>query len=198
MTLSLSETEFPVYLRFGRAMGDEELMRFSLENEPLRVEREANGELIVMSPSGSGGGSLEARVLIALGVWAELDGRGTVFSPSAGFRLPDTSVRAADAAWMSMELWNALSVDQQESFAPVCPEFVIEVRSKSDSLPPLERKVTQWIANGAEVAWLIDPQRRVVAIYRPGCEVEMHEDPSSVRGDGPVRGFELVMARVWG
>ncbi len=198
MNLSLSESEFPVHLRFDRVMTDEELMRFSSENEPLRMEREPNGELVVMSPSGSGGGSTELYVGIQLGNWADSDGRGKVFGPNAGFTLQDTSVRAADASWVGLDQWNALTADQQESYAPLCPEFVIEVRSKSDRLASLERKMLQWIGNGAEVAWLIDPQRRVVAIYRPGCEVEVHEDPSSVRGDGPVRGFELVMARVWG
>lgn len=198
MNLSLSELEFPIYFRLDRALTDEELMQFSAENEPLRVEREPNGEIIGTSPGGSGGGFLEAQVLGDLVIWARLDGRGIVFSPSAGFALADSSVRAADAAWVSLVRWDALTPDQQESYAPICPEFVIEVRSRSDGVAALERKMEQWVRNGAQLAWMIDPQRRVVAVYRPGGEVEVHEDPSSVHGDGPVRGFELVMARVWG
>ncbi len=198
MKLALNDVEFPVRLRFDRPMADDEFMRFSGENELVRMEREANGEIIVMSPTGSDGGSTELEVGIELGIWARGDGRGKAFGPSAGFTLPDTSVRAADAAWVSWERWNALSVDQQKGFAPVCPEFVIEVRSETDRLAALEAKMGLWISNGAEVAWLIDLKRRVVTIYRPGEEPEVHEDPSSVRGDGPVRGFELVMARIWG
>jgi Uma2 family endonuclease len=198
MKLALNEVEFPVRLRFDRPMTDEELMRFSGENELVRIERDANGELIVMSPTGSDGGSTELEVGIELGIWGRADGRGKVFGPSSGFTLPDTSVRAADAAWVSWVRWNALSADQQKGFAPVCPEFVIEIRSETDRLAPLEAKMLQWIGNGAEVAWLIDPERRVVGIYRPGDEPEVHQDPSSVQGSGPVAGFELVMARIWG
>jgi Uma2 family endonuclease len=198
MNLSLSETELPVRLRFDRPMTGEELMRFSSENEPVKVEREPNGELIVMSPSGSEDGSAEADILVDLGTWARRDGRGRVFSSSAGFTLPDTSVRAADAAWMSWGRRNALPREQHKGFAPVCPEFVIEVRSETDRLAALEAKMARWIGNGAELAWLIDPKRRAVAVYRPGDESEVHQDPSSVQGTGPVAAFELVMAGIWG
>jgi Uma2 family endonuclease len=107
-------------------------------------------------------------------------------------------VRAADAAWILLERWNALTDAQRHSFSPICPEFVIEVRSAKDRLPLLHNRMEEWIANGVELAWLIDPQRKVVGVYRPSEAVEVHEDPTSVQGDGPVRGFELVMARVWG
>jgi Uma2 family endonuclease len=99
---------------------------------------------------------------------------------------------------MSRERWNALAPKERKRFGHVTPEFVIELRSESDALAALQEKMTTWIANGVELAWLIDPKRRVVEVYRPGESAEIHQNPTSVQGSGPVRGFELVMARVWG
>jgi Uma2 family endonuclease len=107
-------------------------------------------------------------------------------------------LRSADAAWIALSRWNPLPEAQKRSYAPICPDFVIEVRSGSDRLAASREKMEMWIANGAELGWLIDPERRVVEVYRPGESVEVFEDPTSVRGTGPVRGFELVMGRVWG
>ena len=192
------EVELPVRIRPEHPMTDEELMRFCAANDPLRVERDANGELIVMSPSGSEGGGIETDVATELNIWARQDGRGKVFGSNAGFRLPDGSVRAADAHWVSWERWNALTEADRKSFAPICPEFVIEVRSESDRLAELQAKMRMWIANGAEVAWLIDPSRKTVEVYRPGREAEVLEGGSAVEGDGPVAGFVLELGRVWG
>jgi Uma2 family endonuclease len=197
MSLSLSEIDPPVRIRQERPMTDDEFMRFCAANEPKRFERDANGEIIVMSPTGTGGSGIESEVNLELGIWARADGRGRVFGPSAGFKLQDGSVRAADAAWVSWRLWNALSLEEQEGFAPLCPEFVVEIRSKSDRLPPLQAKMDQWIANGAEVAWLIDPIEKAITVYRPGTEPELHANPTSVQGTGPVAGFELVLSRIW-
>jgi Uma2 family endonuclease len=198
MNLAFEEGVEPVRVRLDRAMTDEELLRFCAVNEPARVERDANGELIVMSPDFPAGGAVEGDVYLELGVWARQDGRGKTFGSNSGFTLPDSSVRAADAAWVRWERWKALSEEQLNSFTALCPEFVIEVRSQTDRLTPSREKMQSWISNGAELAWLIDPQRRVVEVYRPGEPVEVFEDPTSVQGTGPVQGFELVMARVWG
>jgi Uma2 family endonuclease len=197
MILAFSEDAMPVRISFERPLSDEALMRFSAANEWLRVERDVNGELIVMSPVGSEGSATELDVAVELALWARRDVRGKAFGSTAGFTMPDTSVRAADAAWVSFLRWNALTREEQQGYAPICPEFVIEVRSKSDRLKILQAKMEMWIANGAEVAWLIDPQRKVVEIYRPGDSPEVLHEPSSVQGTGPVAGFELVMARVW-
>ena len=97
-----------------------------------------------------------------------------------------------------MKRWNRLSRKQKQSYAPICPEFVIEVRSKTDRLKELRAKMAMWIANGAELAWLIEPKARRVTIFRPEQEPEIYEDPTSVQGTGPVAGFELVMERIWG
>jgi Uma2 family endonuclease len=198
MSLALNEIELPFRLRTDTPMSDEEFMRFCAANEPTRFERDANGEIVVMSPTGAEGGSVELDAGAELRDWARKDGRGKTFGPNAGFRLADSSVRAADAAWVTLTKWDALTVAQQKGFAPLCAEFVIEVRSETDRLRPLEEKMEQWTANGAELGWLIDPIEKAVTIYRAGERPEQHVDPSSVKGTGCVAGFELVMARVWG
>ena len=198
MNLVLEHIELPIRIRMGRNLTDDELLEFCLANEPARVERDANGELIVMSPNFSDGGAVEGDVYLELGVWARQDGRGKTFGPNSGFTLPDGSMRAADAAWIAWERWNAMTDAQRHSYAPICPEFVIEVRSAKDRLPALQLRMLEWIANGAELAWLIDPKTRVVEVYRRDDEVEVHQNPTSVQGTGPMRGFELVVARVWG
>jgi Uma2 family endonuclease len=198
MNFALHEIELPVRLRMERRMNDAELLDFCSANEPLQVERDSNGDLILMSPAHSDGGSMEIDIATELNLWARVDGRGKVFGSAAGFTLPDTSMRAPDAAWILLERWNALTEQQRKhSFAPICPEFVIELRSDTDRLNTVREKMQMWIANGAELAWLIDPERKVVEVYRPGDAVEIHENPSSVQGSGPVSGFELILARIW-
>ena len=198
MQFALSNLELPARIRLERPLTDEELMRFCSENELLRVERDANGELIVMSPSGSEGGGAETDVTVELSLWARQDGRGKVFGSNAGFTLPDGSVRAANAHWVSWHRWNALTPSDQKRFAPICPEFVIEVRSESDRLPELQAKMRMWLLNGADLGWLIDPSRKTVEVYRPGREAEVLQGGSAVEGDGPVAGFVLELGKVWG
>jgi Uma2 family endonuclease len=180
-------------------MSDLEFMRFSGENDPFRMEREPSGEILIMTPAGSKTGLINGRIFEALSVWAREDGRGLAFDSGTGFKLPNGAVRSPDAAWVQKESWNALTEAEQESYAPLCPGFVIELPSPSDRIKDAKKKMTdEWIANGAELAWLIEPKTRRVTIYRPGQEVEVREDPSSVQGTGCVAGFELVMERVWG
>jgi Uma2 family endonuclease len=179
-------------------MTDEELLRFCAENDPYRVERDSNGELILMSPAGLDGGGVEGDVFGDLLIWARQDGRGKAYGSNAGVTLADGSMRAADACWISWPRLNELDAGERKRFARVCPEFVIEVRSESDRLKPLQEKMEMWIANGAELAWLVDPQRKVVEIYRPGREPEVLEGGSMVEGEGPVAGFVLELGRIWG
>ena len=197
MNLALAEFQLPIRISRERPISDEELLRLSEASSPLRLERDANGELIVMSPTGTGGGRIETRVIVDLGNWAREDGRGEAFGSNTGVKLPDGSVRAADAAWVSLLRLNSLSEAELKGYAPICPEFVIEVRSESDKLAELQAKMELWITNGAEVGWLIDPIEKAVTIYRVGEEAECLVGPTSVQGSGPVAGFELVMARVW-
>jgi len=197
MNLALTDTGLPVRLRFERPMTDEELMRFCAVNDDLRVEREPNGEILVMTPANIKTSSMNSRINRLLDEWAEADGRGIVSGPDGGYTLPDGSMRAPDAAWVANRRWQALSKEDQGRFAPICPDFVIELRSPSDKLPQARVKMEQWIANGAEVAWLIDPIEKAVTIYRPGEQPEVLAQPTSVQGTGPIAGFELVLARIW-
>jgi len=198
MNLSLAEIELPIRVRPESPMTDAEFLRFCAANEPLRIERDANGEIVVMTPTWTEGAGRESDAGIELAIWARQDGRGRYYGPSAAFTLPDGSLRGAGAHWVSWARWNALTRERQKGFARICPDFLIEVRSETDRLRPLQDKMKMWIVNGAELVWLIDPQERAVTIYRPGQEPEHLVDPTSVQGDGPVAGFELVMARIWG
>jgi len=198
MNVALPEMDQSVRLRFQRPMTDEELMRFCAANEMVRVERDANGELILMSPTGTGTGRINSELNFQLAAWARETNSGVTFDSNAGFTLPDGSMRSPDAAWIAWPRWNALTKEEQERFAPICPEFVIELRSPSDSLPELQAKMRLWVANGAEVAWLVDPARKTVEVYRPGREAEVVAGGSAVEGAGPVAGFVLELGRVWG
>jgi Uma2 family endonuclease len=198
MNLALAEAQLPVRLRFESPMTDDQLLHFCAVNDVWQIEREANGEIVVMTPAGFGSSNRNIRVSRLLDEWAEADGRGAATGPDGGYVLPDGSMRSPDAAWTSFRRLETAGGRDQEGFAPICPDFVIELRSPSDRLAPVEAKMEMWIANGAQVAWLIDPRRKVVAIYRPGESPEVLHEPSSVQGTGPVAGFELVMARVWG
>jgi Uma2 family endonuclease len=197
MSLALNEIEPPIRLRPDTPMSDDEFMRFCAANEPMRFEREPNGEILVMTPSGSRTSRINSQITYLLTAWAQEDARGVSFDSNGGFCLPDGSVRAADAAWVALHRWQALTEEEQSGFAPICPDFVIELRSPSDKLPDLQAKMDQWIANGAELAWLIDPIEKSVTVYRPGQDPEHLAHPTSVQGTGPIAGFELVLSRIW-
>ena len=189
--------DLPVRLRPERPMTDEQIMRFCADNETLRIEREADGELILISPAGSGTSYRNLDLTRQLGNFAAETGCGIAFDSSGGFSLPDGSMRNPDAALISWPRWNQLSRTDQERFAPICPEFIVELRSPSDALPELQAKMRLWIANGAELAWLIDPTRKAVEIYRTGREAELLAGGSSVEGEGPVAGFVLELRVIW-
>jgi Uma2 family endonuclease len=182
----------------GRKMSDEEFERFCLENPDLRIERDRNLEISIVSPNTPFSSAQELEILRQLSNWNFENKRGIVFSPSAGFTLPDNSILSPDASWMSNEKWNNLSQDEKEKFSHVCPEFVIEVRSKSDSLNELKTKMDVWIRNGAQLGWLIDPKRKSCWVYRPGLDVEeVNGEKTTLSGEWPVDGFDLDLKYVF-
>ncbi|HEX3660783.1 MAG TPA: Uma2 family endonuclease [Acidobacteriaceae bacterium] len=193
----LRSVSFPLILRPSRPLNDDQLLEFCAANDSLRIERNAAGELIVMTPAGGTTSNLEGYLFRELDLFVEREGRGVAFNSNGGFSLRDGSVRAPDAAWVSSENWNRLSREERAKFLPFCPEFVIELRSPSDSLSDLEQKMADWLANGAQLAWLIDPQRKLAVIYRPGQEPETRLQPEFLHGEGPVAGFALKMQRLW-
>ena len=197
MTFTLAGMRPPFRFRPKTPMSDEDLIRFCAANDIARVEREVDGEILVMSPAGNRTGRRNAAIISALDTWAQKDGRGYVFDSSTGFTLPDGSMRSPDAAWIEASRWNALSRADQNRFSPICPDFLIELRSQSDDPAALEGKMERWIANGAKLAWLIDPEQGVVGIYRPDTATEILQRPHSIQGSGVVHGFTLDLRRVW-
>ena len=197
MNSALAGKRPPFRFRPETPMSDEDLMRFCAANDITRVEREVDGEILVMSPAGNRTGRRNAAIISALDTWAHRDGRGYVFDSSTGFSLPDGSVRSPDAAWIESSRWDALSSADQNRFSPICPDFLIELRSQSDDLARLEDKMKMWLVNGAKLAWLIDPERKIVTVYRSNNTVEIRQRPDAVQGSEPILGFSLSMARIW-
>lgn len=176
-------------------MSDEEFLRFCLENPDLRIERNSNLEIQIMSPVSSLSGFYSGEVYGQLRDWNKKYKKGIVFDSSAGFTLPDRSVLSPDASWLSNDLWRGLTGDEKNRFAPVCLEFVIEVRSKSDSIDDLKRKMKVWITNGAYAGWLIDPESEAFYVFRQNKHEEKIEGFDKViKGEGPVEGFELDLS----
>ena len=174
-----------------------EFYEFCQVNPELRIERSAKGEVIIMSPAFSDSGNRNFNLAVQLGVWAEKDGTGIGFDSSAGFTLPNGATRAPDVAWIKADRWDELAEAEKASFAPLCPDFVIELRSASDSLITLQAKLQEYIENGAVLGWLIDLKQRQVHIYRPNQAIEILENPEAVTGDPELPGFILKMAKVW-
>jgi Uma2 family endonuclease len=155
---------------------DEELLRLSERNPGYQFERTADGRLVV-SPTGSKSDWRSVEIAYQLRRWSEQVGLGVVFGSSAGFRLPDRSVLSPDASWVRRERWEALSPEEQEGFAPLCPDAVFEIRSASQTPQELREKMRAYLRNGARIGILIDPYARAVEVYRPAGEPERHEDP---------------------
>ena len=178
-------------------MTDEEFLRFCLENPDLRIERNSNLEVVVMSPVTTKSGNHSGEVFRQLSNWAVANKQGLAFDSSAGFTLPDRSVLSPDASWISNEKWNKLSEQDKDRFAPVCPKFVVEVRSKSDDQDDLKNKMRVWIKNGCTLGWLIDPREKRSFIFRPGRpEEEIRGFNGKIVGQDPVSGFELDLSLI--
>jgi Uma2 family endonuclease len=195
--IDLLDLELPITLSPNARVSDEELMRFSRQNKPFKIERNKEGDLTIMTPVGGIGSTHEQYVTGTLFAWTGQDGRGIDFSPSVGFNLPDGSCLQPDASWVALERWNALTLKQQTGFPPLCPDFVVEVRSQSDPRRVLEAKMQTWLDNGAKLAWLVDPIAASVTIYRPGQAPQTLDRPETVKGESPVDGFELRCTRLW-
>jgi len=174
---------------------DEEFFKFCAENRGLRIERNNKLEIVIMSPTSSFSGRINAEVIRQLSNWNAACRLGEVFDSSTGFCLPDRSVFSPDAAWVSNEKWRSLTEEQKNSFAPVCPEFVIEIRSKSDYVNELLEKINSWIENGANLVWLIDPIDKKVYFVYPDRERKIHVGfDRKINGEEPVSGFELDLS----
>ncbi|OBQ35951.1 MAG: hypothetical protein AN487_14315 [Anabaena sp. CRKS33] len=175
----------------------EQFLDLALANRDLQLERNATGELIIMPPTGSYTGKINFDIAGQLWFWNRQTKLGEAFDSSTGFHLPNGSDRSPDAAWIKQEKWDTLSLEQKESFAPICPDFVLELRSKTDSLEKLQSKMREYIENGASLGWLIDQKNQRVEIYRPGKDVEILEHPTSLSGENILPGFILDLTELW-
>jgi Uma2 family endonuclease len=191
-------TALVVNLRPTIDLTDEQFFQLCQHNPELRFERTATGELIIMSPTGGETGKRNFSLTTQLGVWAERDGSGVGFDSSTGFKLPNGANRSPDAAWILKDRWNALTPEQKSKFPPIAPDFVIELRSKTDSLETLEAKMQEYMENGVQLGWLLDPQMPQAKIYRPGRSVETVLSPATLSGEDVLPGFVLDVNRVFG
>ncbi len=189
----------PVVLRMRPAveMSDDELLVFCGQNKDLRIERTAEGDLEVMPPTGGETGNRNVKLTARLEVWTEQDDTGAAFDSSTGFVLPNGAVRAPDVAWVRRERLAELTTEQKRKFIPLCPDFVIELRSPTDSLTLIQAKMREYLENGARLGWLIDPEERKVHVYQPNESVQVLEDFGEISGDPVLPGFALDLRRVW-
>jgi Uma2 family endonuclease len=166
-------------------------------NPDAKLERSATGELIIMAPTGGETGNQNRRVTQNLGNWTDADNSGLAFDSSTMFQLPNGAYRSPDAAWVSLERLQQLSAEERKGFPPLCPDFVIELRSPSDSLKSVQDKMQEYLSNGARLGWLINPQRKQVEIYRLGQPVKVLDRPMSLSGEDVLPGFVLDLSRIW-
>jgi len=198
-TLLVQATSAPLMidLPWIMPMTEEQFYEFCLANRDLRIERSASGEVIVMPPAFSDTGNRNFNIALQLGSWSELDGTGLGFDSSAGFTLPNGAIRSPDAAWIKLERWNALTEKQKASFAPICPDFVIELMSPSDNIETARKKMQEYLDNGTRLGWLINRKTREVEIYRQGQAVEIFTNPESLSGENILSQFVLELDNIW-
>lgn len=178
-------------------MTPQEYEAFCAANPDLRIERESSGEVTIMAPASGPSSEANGEITTQLRLWTKHDRTGKCYDSSGGFDLPNGANRSPDAAWVRKDRYYAIPAHLRTGFLPLCPDFVIELRSQSDRLPKLHAKMREYIENGAQLGWLIDPTTKRVWVYRPGRAVEVLEDPATISGDPELPGFTLHLAPVW-
>ena len=187
-----------VRLRPAMRLTDKQLVQFCQDNSELRIEQTAEGELIIMPPAFSESSHQNFRLYEPFILWKNRKGAGgQFFDSSGGFRLPNKAMRSPDVSWVAQERLDKMTTKDWQSFMPLCPDFVVELRSRTDRLPKLKEKMAEYLANGARLGWLIDPLEKQVFVYRPDAPVEHLRDPATLSGEPVLAGFTLDLARVW-
>jgi Uma2 family endonuclease len=166
-------------------------------NRDLRIERNARGELLIMPPAGGRTSERNAEITMQLRIWAKRDGTGVSFDSSGGFVLPNDAVRSPDAAWIRQSRLESVTAEQRKKFIPLCPDFVLELRSPTDPLGILQSKMQEYLDNGAQLGWLIDPETQRVYVYRPASPVECLDKPDLLTGDPVLAEFFLNLREIW-
>ncbi|EAW37123.1 Uma2 family endonuclease [Lyngbya sp. PCC 8106] len=175
---------------------DEKFFQLCQNNRDLKFERNSNGDLIIMSPTGGETGSYNAGLTAQLWLWNQEHKLGKVFDSSTGFKLPNGADRSPDAAWITLERWESLTAEQCKKFIPLCPDFCIELRSASDRLNKIQEKMQEYIDNGLRLGWLINPIDKSVEIYHQNQEVQVLESPTTLSGEDVLPGFILNIQEI--
>lgn len=185
-------TSEPIILSLKNVrLSDEQFYQLCQDNENWELERTAKGELVIMPPVGGVSGNRESNLNADVVIWNRQTQLGRVFSSSTIFHLPNGGDRSPDVAWVTNERWQSLTPEEQEKFPPLCPDFVIELRSRTDSLTQLQEKMQEYLNSGLQLGWLINPQAQQVELYRPNQTVEIVQLPASLSGEDVLPGFAL-------
>ena len=190
-------TEDYVFNSVLKPMNDGEFFELCQSNPDLHIEMTSTGDLIIMPPTGGETGHRNATLTAVFHFWAEADGTGVDFDSSPVFRLPNGAKRSPDVAWIRRSRWEALTQEEREKFPPLCPDFVIELRSRTDDLATLKAKMEEYVANGAQLGWLIDPLERKVSVYRPQAPLACLDQPEELSGEPELPGLRLLVSRLW-
>ncbi len=199
MTPEINSDGWPVVLRTCPAfdMSDDQFFEFCQQNRDWRIERTAEGELIIMPPAGGETGNQNALLTTFFTLWARQEGTGALFDSSTGFILPNRATRSPDVAWVKKSRLGILTPPQKKKFLPLCPDFILELRSPSDTLKTVQEKMREYIDNGARLGWLIDPSKHRVYVYRPGVAMARLDNPTTLSGDPELPGFVLDLTPIW-
>ena len=200
MSTTLTLTEIPpLVLRLAPVveMSDEQFFALCQLNRDLRIERTSQGDLVIVPPTGGETGRMNFKLTQVFGNWVDTNGTGVGFDSSTGFTLPNGAKRSPDLSWVRRSRWEALTQQQREQFPPLCPDFVLELRSPSDALAPVQAKLQEYLDNGAQLGWLIDPIEKKVYVYRPRAPVECLDNPQTISGAPLLPGFVLELGNIW-
>lgn len=195
--MNSSPVSLSVPLKLDIDLTDEQFFQLCQNNRDLRFERTATGQLIIMPPTGSETSDRNAELTYQLRAWSRQNHLGKSFDSSGGFKLPNGAERSPDASWVHKDRWNRLTPNEKEKFAPLCPDFVVELMSPSDSLEKTRLKMQEYMENGARLGWLINRRQQQVEIYRPNQEVEILQNPQSLSGEDILPDFTLDLTPIW-
>ena len=194
---SIEQDPLVVHTSPALEMDDQQFFQFCQLNRDLRIERTAEGDLIIMPPAGGSSSRGNAELTYLFQAWAHRDGTGQIFDSSGGFKLANRATRSPDVSWVRNERLDLLSDEEWEKFLPLCPDFVLELRSPSDPLRVVKQKMEEYIQNGARLGWLLDAPRKQVHVYRPGAPPEVLDHPTKLSGEPVLKGFVLDVPQVW-
>ena len=178
-------------------ISDEQFFQLCIRNSDIKFERNASGEIIVMPPTGGETGRRNVKLITQFAIWNDQTKLGEVFDSSTGYKLPNKANRSPDVSWIKQERWDSLTSEQREKFIPLAPDFALELVSPSDSLVNYEAKMKEYLDNGVELGWLINPKTKQAEIYRLGKDVELRDSPQSISGEDILPGFILDLTDIF-